>query len=79
MSELYLSPEEIHGLTHLVRPAAQARFLEAMGIPTRRRPDGTLLVLRRDLEGGTRAAPAPARPNLDAIRRPGPAGGRRGT
>lgn len=67
---LCLTPEELHALTHLVRPAAQARFLEEMGVPTRRRSDGSLLVLRRDLE---RSEPVRAtqRPNLASVRRPG--------
>ncbi len=67
---LCLSPEELEELTHLVRPAAQARFLEEMGVPCRRRPDGTLLVLRRDLERGEPAR-ARERPNLAVVRRPG--------
>ena len=50
----FLTPDEIYGLTHLVRPSAQARFLAELGVPSRRRPDGTLLVLRRDLEHGAR-------------------------
>ena len=67
---LCLSPDELHALTHLVRPAAQARFLEELGIPCRRRPDGTLLVLRRALERGE-GPQARKRPNLAVVRRPG--------
>lgn len=65
----FLTPDEIYGLTHLVRPSAQARFLAEMGVPSRRRPDGTLLVLRRDLEHGTAMRGRP-QPNLAAVRAP---------
>jgi hypothetical protein len=34
----------------LKQPAAQCRFLERMGLRVRRRPDGTPLVLRADVE-----------------------------
>lgn len=65
----FLTPDEIYGLTHLVRPSAQARFLAEMDVPSRRRPDGTLLVLRRDLERDSAARERP-RPNLAAVRAP---------
>jgi hypothetical protein len=35
----------------LKQPAAQIRYLLSIGIPVRRRPDGTPLVLRSDVEG----------------------------
>jgi hypothetical protein len=34
----------------LKQPAAQVRFLQSLGVRVRRRPDGTPLVLKADLE-----------------------------
>lgn len=47
---LCLTPEEIRDLTAKERPSAQARALDAMGILYRRRPDGTLAVLRAHVQ-----------------------------
>jgi hypothetical protein len=39
-------PSELKALTDRERPSAQARVLAGLGIPHRRRPDGSLIVLR---------------------------------
>ena len=44
-----LTQTEIAEITARERPTAQARVLAGMGIPYRRRPDGSLVVLRRDV------------------------------
>lgn len=41
-----LSPEEIYGITHYRRAAEQLRALIELGIPAKRRHDGTVCVLR---------------------------------
>ncbi len=51
----FLTDDEVRELTHRERPAAQARALDAVGIPYRRRLDGTLLVIRDDIK----SAPSP--------------------
>lgn len=62
---LYLTDEEIEGLTHLVRAAAQLRHLRRMGIRAERRPDGSVLVLRAWLaERPEAAAQSKPRPRL---------------
>lgn len=50
MSDLVLADEELRTVTHLKQPAAQARFLDRMRVPYRRRADGTLLVGRSAME-----------------------------
>lgn len=54
----FLNDAELEELTHKARPSAQARALVAVGIPFRRRPDGTLLVVRSDIGGVAEAQPA---------------------
>jgi hypothetical protein len=57
---LCLSADDLHDLTGKERPTAQARVLQAMGIPYRARPDGTLVVLRIHVEYETpQKEPAP--------------------
>ncbi|HJT63127.1 MAG TPA: DUF4224 domain-containing protein [Burkholderiales bacterium] len=41
-----LSPVELTALTGKVRPHAQARVLDALVIPYRKRPDNSLIVFR---------------------------------
>lgn len=66
----FLSPEELRDFTQRARVDAQAKVLEADGIPYRRR--GRFIIVSRhhvraSLEG--RAVAADARePNMDAIR-----------
>jgi hypothetical protein len=54
---IFLSKDELAALTGRKRPTAQARALAGMGIPYRRRPDGSPVVLRIHLDtfGGTDA------------------------
>lgn len=52
---MILTADEIRVLTGNRRPTYQARTLDFMRIPYRRRPDGSLVVLRAHVE-----APAPA-------------------
>lgn len=43
---MILSKEEVIALTKRTRSDAQARVLNSMGIPHRRRPDGSIVVSR---------------------------------
>lgn len=45
---MFLTAEELVELTHRVKGAWQAKELDRLGIPYRRRSDGTLVVLRED-------------------------------
>lgn len=56
---MFLTQQELEELTHRKYGAWQARVLESMGIRYRKRPDGTVAVLRSDVEGkqDTRRAP----------------------
>jgi hypothetical protein len=47
---MFLSKDELVALTGRRRPKAQARALTGMGIPYRRRPDGSPVVLRIHLD-----------------------------
>jgi hypothetical protein len=47
---LCLLPDEVCTLTQRVKPSAQARELDHLGIPYERRRDGTLVVLRIHVE-----------------------------
>jgi hypothetical protein len=50
---MILTPLELEQLTQRQRPGWQARVLDGLNppIPYRRRPDGTLIVLRIHVEG----------------------------
>lgn len=57
---MFLTAEEVRELTGCQRPSAQERALKHMGIECRRRPDGSVVVLRAVVElvlGGGRIAP----------------------
>jgi Domain of unknown function (DUF4224) len=58
---VHLSREEVADMCRpLVQPAAQIRYLQSIGIRVRRRPDGTPLVLRADLQyEAARESPLP--------------------
>jgi len=62
---LCLTVDELKELTGKMRPTAQRKALNIMGIDSRTRPDGKLIVLRSAVE------PTPsrnsARPNLKAL------------
>ena len=66
---LDLSKAELRELTGYRRASAQRRFLAEMGVPSKPRPDGSLLVLRRDLQRD-RPPPEGPRPNLATVRAP---------
>lgn len=60
---MIVSAEDIAAITGKVRIAAQARELEHLGIPFKRRRDGSLLVLRIHVETGqTHPLSEPQRP-----------------
>lgn len=73
MSNMFLDAEEIRELTCRVQRAAQAKVLLGMGIEHRKRPDGTLAVMRAHVEKSFGVAPAvgrkapPKEPNWDAL------------
>lgn len=46
---MILTAEEVQILTGRIRPSWQARELAHLGIPHRRRSDGTIIVLREDV------------------------------
>ena len=48
-----LTDAQLIDITGKVRPSAQARVLQAMGIPFRRRPDGKVVILTSDLHEQT--------------------------
>jgi hypothetical protein len=48
---IVLTKEELAELTGKERPSAQVRALTQMGIPYRKRPDGSPVVFRVHLEG----------------------------
>ena len=63
---MILSDDELRALTQRRQRAAQRRVLAALHIPYRERPDGTIVVFRRDVDGAG-AAP-PERPRTPALR-----------
>lgn len=48
---MILSAQELAEVTARERPSAQRRVLDHLGIPYRRRPDGSLVVMRSHVEG----------------------------
>lgn len=66
---LWLSQEEIADLTSRVKPAAQRRALDRMGIGYRVRPDGRPLVLVEQIQPDARRRPVGGEPNWDALDR----------
>lgn len=57
---MLLTAQEVRDLTGMQRPSAQVRALKSMGIECRRRPDGSVVVLRAVVEavlGGKLIAP----------------------
>ena len=46
---MFLTADEIRELTGKLRPSAQEKVLASMGIPFRKRPDGSLVIVRTDL------------------------------
>lgn len=62
----WLSDAELYEATHRTQPTAQARALTRLGVPSHRRPDGTLLVSRTAVELALQGT---------MTRKPGPANG----
>jgi hypothetical protein len=60
--------ETLVNLTRKKKPFAQARVLDSMKIPFRRRPDGTILVFEHDIHAPTQTRPAPPRLRLPTAR-----------
>jgi len=69
---IYLTPAEIQAISGgRVRFRAQARALDRLSIPYKRRPDGSLLVSRLAYEQalcGTQAPVVAVEPDFDAMR-----------
>lgn len=63
---MILTKAELAELTGKVRLSAQARVLDALGIPYRRRPDGTIVVFRESVI----YAPSEKRPTPPRLRLP---------
>lgn len=61
---MFLTDDELEDATRYRQPAAQARFLERMRVPYRRRRDGTLLVGRAALERAMMSTGEPATSSL---------------
>jgi hypothetical protein len=55
---LLLSDIELRELTGYKRPTEQAQELAALGLPFRRRRDGTIIVFREDLRATAQDRPA---------------------
>lgn len=58
---MFLTPEELQQLTNRRRRDAQLLALRSMGIQHRRRPDGSVAVLKAHVEQVFGAQPAPDR------------------
>lgn len=59
-----LSPQELQDLTHRVRPGWQRRELEHLGIPYRKRSDGSLIVFWEDVRTPHTARPVLREPQV---------------
>ena len=74
MTAIVLEPEEIYDITKRKHHKSQARVLDMMGITNKRRPDGTICVLRSHIESALGGATTSgkvrkqAEPNWSAIR-----------
>jgi hypothetical protein len=58
-----LTDQELVELTRRKRPGAQRRVLVALGVAFGQRPDGSIVVFRRDVEG-PKAEPLKPEPQL---------------
>ena len=65
-----LEPQELVQLTRRVKPSAQCRVLDALGIVYRKREDGSPAVLRATVEATLGAQPTvvAARPQVKLVR-----------
>lgn len=57
---MILSPEDLISLTRKERPSAQRRELDFLGIPSKPRKDGSLVVLWEDVRATQNVKPARA-------------------
>jgi hypothetical protein len=58
MQPLTLTPEELVEITGYTRGAEQLKWFRALGVPAKRRADGTMSVAREHyLRAGVKAAP----------------------
>ena len=64
---MILSPDTLRELTGKQKSPAQARVLDALGIPYRRRPDGSIVVFEADIH-----APTQNRSTSPKLRLPAP-------
>lgn len=69
---MFLSCDELHELTNRTQSSAQLRVLRAMGIEHRKRPDGSVAVLRSHIQqlfgaSNDTRAPKPVEPNWGAL------------
>jgi hypothetical protein len=68
--DLTLSPAELKSVTGYAKPIFQLRVLKELGIPARRRPDNTVLVLRMHmLHPSAAVAFVPATPRLKSAKK----------
>lgn len=68
MTKLALSEDEIHKITGYARPTKQLEVLASLGVPARRRPDNSVLVLRMHLVHPATVSAQPE-PKLKLIRK----------
>lgn len=66
---LALSEEELVEITGYLRPTNQLKVLQGLGIPARRRPDNTILVLRMHLIHPASIQPAANAPQRKSARK----------
>lgn len=67
MPSICLTKEELIDLTTKKQAPAQARVLAELGIPFKRRPDGSILVLRADIEQDVQPT-MPKGPDFSSLR-----------
>jgi len=67
MNSLCLTEDELKELTGRVQHSAQHRALQAMGIPSKIRPDGSVAVLYQDVLGNKHVRPDEQSPDLGAL------------
>ena len=69
-AEMLLTADELVELTGKTRRAMQRDVLDALGIPFKTRPDGTLVVLRVAVQAALGHAPAQERSSSPRLRLP---------
>ena len=66
-SALWLDDSELKKLTKKIRPSAQVKVLNSMCIDHRKRPDGSIVVLRSAFEQANARQELSGIPNMEAI------------